>query len=305
MLRPLLLALSRSRRLRRFAESSPRGRRLSSRFVAGLTLDDALTAVQGICAAGMSATLDHLGENVHKRNDAIVAAHDAIDSLTAIQQLRLDANISVKLTHFGLDLNEQLALDNLHRVAETAERFARFVRVDMEDSRYVDITLRLVRQLHASGLPIGAVIQSYLRRSANDVRELIDAGIRVRLVKGAYKESANVAYQRKSEVDRNFVELMRLLLDSGIYHAIATHDPRMIDATLNYARQRNIGEDGFEFQMLYGVRRDLQRRLRAAGWRVRIYIPYGQEWYPYFMRRLAERPANLIFLLKNLLRDGA
>lgn len=305
MLGPLLLALSRQRRLRRFVESSPWGRRLSSRFVAGLELDQALDAAAACREAGLSATLDHLGENVTGAAAARAAAAGAIASLKALLQRGLEANISIKLTQFGLDVaggGEALAAENLRAVACSARDLGGFVRVDMEASAYTDATLRLVQAVHAEGLPVGTVLQAYLHRTAGDLERLLARGIRVRLVKGAYREPAGVAIQSKAEVDANYVLLLRRLLQAGNYPAIATHDPKMIEATRVRARELQLAPDGFEFQMLHGIRRDLQSALRRQGWRVRVYIPYGAEWYPYFMRRLAERPANLFFLLRNLWR---
>jgi len=300
MLRAALLALSRNARLRHFMESGTLGRRLSARFVAGLHLEDALTAVAACNQAGLSATLDHLGENVVEEEDARAAAGSAIALLQALQEQRLDGNVSVKLTHLGLDLGVALARENLQAVAAQAAALDNFVRVDMEGSAYTSVTLDMVEELYRSGLPIGTVLQAYLHRSEADLRRFTALGMRLRLGKGAYKEPAALALQKKRDVDANFVRLMQQLLASGGYHAIATHDERMIDATLDFARQEGVAPGAFEFQMLYGIRRDLQTRLRRAGWRVRIYVPFGCEWYPYFMRRLAERPANVLFLLRNL-----
>ena len=301
----LLLALSRRRGLRRFAESSRLGRLVSRRFVAGLTLEDALAAAGACRAAGFATTLDHLGENVTNAAEARAAAQSAVASLEALAARGLDANVSVKLTQFGLAVSEggeQLAEENLAAVGRRARDLGGFVRVDMEESHYTDATLRLVLAAHAQGWPAGTVLQAYLHRSAADLERLAAQGVRVRLVKGAYHEPAHIAIQNKAEVDANYLRLMRRLLEAGSFPAIATHDPKMIAAVQARARELRLAPDRFEFQMLYGIRRDLQSDLRRRGWGMRVYIPYGTEWYPYFMRRLAERPANLLFLLRNLPR---
>ncbi len=286
--------------MRQFTESSTVGKRISRRFVAGLTLDDAIAAVLAVNRLGMTATLDPLGENVAAPAAAEQAAATAQTILETIHRREANSNLSVKLTQLGLDLGLDFAREQLHRVLAAARTLGNFIRVDMEGSPYTAATLDLVEELHAQGAPVGTVVQAYLYRTAEDVERLISKGIRLRLVKGAYREPAAIAYQAKPEVDANYVRLMQRLLHSGLYHAIATHDERIINATLEFARQQKLGPEAFEFQMLYGIRRDLQRRLQQQGWRVRVYIPYGPEWYPYFMRRLAERPANLLFLLRNL-----
>ncbi|HEX9160395.1 MAG TPA: proline dehydrogenase family protein [Thermoanaerobaculia bacterium] len=281
------------------------GRRVSLRFVAGMTVNDALAATAQTNSRGMSVSIDNLGENVTNTEEARESAklyHELID---AIAERRLDANVSMKLTHMGLDVDEALARSIVNDLVAHATRRGSFVRVDMEGSPYTEKTLEVVRGLHrkpGNAGRVGAVIQSYLRRSQTDVESLCAEKIRVRLCKGAYKEPAEIAFQEKEEVDANFVTLMEILLKSGTYHGIATHDPKMIDATIAFARKENIGADKFEFQMLYGVRRDLQEQLVRDGWRMRVYIPFGTEWYPYLMRRLAERPANAVFILKNLFR---
>ena len=300
--RTALLALSRNPRMRHLTESSRIGRRVSSRFVAGLTLTDAIEAVAAVNRLGMSASLDPLGENVSTEAAAAEAAQTACGILDAIDRHHVDSNLSLKLTQLGLDLGLDLARSQLQRIITRAAEHKIFLRVDMEGSAYTETTLALVEQLHGEGANIGTVVQSYLRRTAGDVERMLARGIRLRLVKGAYREPAAIAFQDKSEVDANYVTLMQRLLDSGTYHAIATHDEKIIEATTRYAQQQAIPASGFEFQMLYGIRRDLQQKLQAEGWRVRVYIPFGPEWYPYFMRRLAERPANLLFLLKNLVK---
>ena len=277
-------------------------RRVAQRFVAGETLDDAIGAARILNAAGFPVSLDLLGENVLDRDGAVRAAETYVAMFDRIATEKLDGNISLKLTQLGLDLDPALCEASLLKIADCAAARRNFVRVDMEGSPYTQRTVDLVRRVRARTEAVGTVIQSYLFRSEQDVRDLIAAGCRVRLVKGAYKESAEIAFPAKADVDANFVSLMKMLLPSGIYHAVATHDPRMISATKEFALAQLIGKDKFEFQMLYGIRTDLQRGLLKEGYRVRVYIPFGTDWYPYFMRRLAERPANLTFFLRNLFR---
>jgi len=288
--------------MRQFTEHSALGKRISRRFVAGLSLEDAISAVAAVNQLGMAATLDPLGENVTSAAAAESAAASACDILDAIHRRQADSTLSLKLTQLGLDLPGDLARRQLDRILERAAAHGIFIRVDMEGSDYTQATLDLVHAAHAAGANVGTVVQAYLHRTAADIEALIAAGIRVRLVKGAYREPAALALQEKSAVDANYVALMQRLLSSGLYHAIATHDERIIESTLAFARARQIQPDRFEFQMLYGIRRDLQQKLTRQGWRMRVYIPFGPEWYPYFMRRLAERPANLLFLLKNLVK---
>jgi len=305
MFRAFFIALSESKMLRAIAERSRIGRRLSGRFVAGMTVEDALEATKRTNDLGMTVSVDNLGENVHNIEEAGESAalyHEMLDEITA---RKLNANVSLKLTHMGLDVDEALARKISAELVDHASRLDNFVRIDMEGSPYTEKTLQVVRELHQPEPHrghVGAVIQSYLYRSENDVRQLCAEGIRIRLCKGAYKEPADIAFQAKDEVDANFVKLVKIMLESGVYHGIATHDPKMIDATIAFARAENIPPGAFEFQMLYGVRRDLQQKLVKDGWRMRVYIPFGTEWYPYLMRRLAERPANAIFILKNLFR---
>ena len=305
MLRSLFIALSESKRLRAFAERSRIGRRMSGRFVAGMTVDDVLTATAAVNRLGMSVSIDNLGENVTNTDEARESAELYHQLLDAISQRKLDANVSLKLTHMGLDVDEKLSREIVEGVVAHAARLQNFVRVDMEGSPYTEKTLQVVRELHSrdgNAGRVGAVIQAYLYRSESDVNALCAERTRIRLCKGAYKESPEIAFQKKADVDANFVKLMKILLKSGTYHGIATHDPKMIDATKAFAKAENIAPDKFEFQMLYGIRRDLQVQLVREGWRMRVYIPFGAEWYPYLMRRLAERPANAIFILKNALR---
>lgn len=288
--------------MRQFTEHSSVGKRISRRFVAGLTLDDAIDAVAVVNHYGLTATLDPLGENVLTRSEAEAATATACTILDAIHRNQVESTLSVKLTQLGLDLGRDLARDQLRQITARAGQYNTFIRVDMEGSDYTETTIAMVEEVFAAGANVGTVLQAYLHRTESDVERLLAKGIRLRLVKGAYREPATIAFQDKAEVDANYVRLMRRLIESGIYNAIATHDERIIQATVEHARAKGIGADRFEFQMLYGIRRDLQERLRNEGWRVRVYIPFGPEWYPYFMRRLAERPANLLFLLKNLVK---
>lgn len=307
MLRTFFVRLSENRGLRNFAEHSSLGRRVSGRFVAGNEIKDAVAATEAVNRAGMSVTIDNLGENVTNADEARHSAqvyHQILDEIAARQ---LDANISLKLTHMGLDLNEKLARDLVGGLVAKAASMkpSSFVRVDMEGSPYTQRTLDFVHELHrmpGNENSVGAVIQSYLRRSESDVEKLLAERIRIRLCKGAYKEPANLAFETKSEVDANYVRLTKILMKSGIYHGLATHDEKIIRQAQAFALRENIARDAFEFQMLYGIRRDLQQRLVRDGWRFRVYIPFGTEWYPYLMRRLGERPANVLFIARNLLR---
>ncbi len=305
MFRAFFIALSESKALRGIAERSAIGRRLSSRFVAGMSVEDALAATAATTAKGMSVSVDNLGENVTNLEEARHSAQLYHEMLDEIARRKLNANVSLKLTHMGLDVDEKVSRNIANDVVAHAARIDNFVRIDMEGSPYTQKTLDVVQELHrkpGNANHVGAVIQAYLHRSEGDVQDLCAQKIRIRLCKGAYKEPAEIAFQGKDEVDANFVKLMKILLKSGVYHGIATHDPKMIDATIAFARSESISPKAFEFQMLYGVRRDLQQQLVRDGWGMRVYIPFGTEWYPYLMRRLAERPANAIFILKNLVR---
>jgi proline dehydrogenase len=304
MLRALLLVLAKSSRLRRWITSHDAPRRMARRFVPGEELAAAIEAARACNRAGMAASLDQLGENVVTREDAEHACASYMQALDQIAADGIEANISLKLTHLGLDLGEEFCAGQLRLVARRAHELHNFVRVDMEGSDYTDRTLRLVKQARAETDAVGTVIQAYLYRSEEDIRALLGIGCRIRLVKGAYKESSQVAFPRIKDVDANFIKLMKLLLPSGIYHALATHDPDMIEAAIRFAAEQNITKDKFEFQMLYGIRADLQTQLVRQGYRVRVYIPFGNDWFPYFMRRLAERPANLAFFAKNFLRGS-
>ena len=306
MLRSALLYLSEQRSVFRFVRRNGLARRLASRFVAGETIETAAEAVQALNAAKTSASLDLLGESVRTAAEARSAADTAILMLERIAALHLDANISVKLTQFGLDVDPAACAANARRVLERARALDIFVRVDMESSAYTQRTLDLLERDLFPEFPkhVGVVIQSYLYRSAEDVRRLIGLGMRVRLCKGAYKEPATVAFPAKVDVDRSFAELMEALLRGGTYPAIATHDEALIARARRFVESQRIPSDRFEFQMLYGVRRDLQDRLVRAGHRVRVYVPFGTQWYPYLMRRLAERPANVFFILGNVVKEG-
>jgi proline dehydrogenase len=303
MLRAPILYLSRRRGLRRFVSRQRLTAALAYRFVAGDTLDDAVRVVSTLNGRGISASLDHLGENVTEEPAARAAAEDYLKAFERIATDRLQANVSVKLTQLGLDISENLCRELLIGILERAKQLDNFVRIDMEGAAYTQRTLDLVLEAHERYPNAGVVLQSYLYRTEADVVRANAAGVRVRLVKGAYDEPADIAYPKKEDVDASYERAMRALLDRGTYPAIATHDERLIEATKAYARQRNIGADRYEFQLLYGIRRDLQERLVREGFRVRVYVPYGTEWYPYLMRRLAERPANLWFFVGNLVRE--
>ena len=307
MLRALFISLSENRSLRGMAERSAIGRRLSSRFVAGTQVDDALRVTQTVNQKGLSVSVDNLGENVTNAEEARASVQLYHQMLDEISSRQLNANVSLKLTHMGLDVDEKLARDLVTGLVTKAATMnpRNFVRVDMEGSPYTQRTLDFVHQLHrmpGHAGAVGAVIQSYMRRAENDIEGLLAERIRVRLCKGAYKEPEEIAFQKKSEVDANYVHLMKILMKSGVYHGLATHDEQIINQAKIFATRENIPREVFEFQMLYGIRRDLQRRLVREGWRMRVYIPFGTEWYPYFMRRLAERPANVFFIARNLLR---
>ena len=307
MLRTFFVRLSENPSLRNFAERSSLGRRVSGRFVAGTGIADAVRATEAINRAGMSVTIDNLGENVTNPDEARHSAQLYHQILDAISANHLNANISLKLTHMGLDVDEKLARDIVSGLVAKAASMnpPGFVRVDMEGSPYTQRTLDFVHELHrmpGNANSVGTVIQAYLKRSENDVEKLLAESIRIRLCKGAYKEPPEIAFAAKSDVDANYVKLMKVLMKSGIYHGLATHDEKIVHQAEAFATSEKLSPDSFEFQMLYGIRRDLQQSLVRKGWRVRIYIPFGTEWYPYFMRRLGERPANVLFIARNLLR---
>ena len=302
-MRSLLIGLSTSKSLERFVLSNPLARRTSRRFVAGEELDEALAAARVCNQAGMTVSLDYLGENVASREDAVRAREMYFGVFDRIAQEKLDANVSLKLTQLGIDFGDDFCAQQTEPIIRHAASLGNFVRLDMEGSSYTQRTVDIALLLRQKSEAVGTVIQSYLYRSEQDIRDLTAKGCRIRLCKGAYSEAPEVAFPRKEDVDKNFVKLMQILLESGIYHAIATHDPAMIDATKEFVARQKIAKDKFEFQMLYGIRADLQRELVRDGYRMRVYIPYGRDWFPYFMRRLAERPANLIFLARNLFRN--
>jgi len=278
---------------------------MARRFVPGETVDALAGAIRGANASGLTATGNYLGESVHDEPNARRAADVYLSVLDRIHEEGLDANISLKFTQLGQDISEAFLARNLGRVLERAKETDTFIRFDMEGSDYTQRTLDAFEKLWAQGWRnIGVVLQSYLRRSAGDVARMNEIGARVRLCKGAYAEPESVAFQAREEVDGNYVELMKMLLFRGNYPAIATHDERMITATVEFARTEGIGADRFEFQMLHGVRRDLQTQLVQDGWRVRAYIPFGEHWYPYLMRRLAERPANMLFFAGSVIQES-
>ncbi|MBZ5568279.1 MAG: proline dehydrogenase family protein [Acidobacteriia bacterium] len=303
MLRELFIGLSTSRALRAFAERSPIGQKMSRRFVAGTTVEELLAAAEAVNAKGMAVSVDNLGENVTNAAEAEASAQLYHRLLDLITQRGLKANVSLKLTHMGLDVDPKLCEQLVCDLVDHAQRLDNFVRIDMEGAPYAQRTLDFVHELHRR-YPghTGAVLQAYMRRSEADAGKLIAGKIRIRLCKGAYKEPPEIAYQKKAEVDGNYLKLAKMLLQSGIYHGIATHDERLIQQIMLFAEKEKIARDSFEFQMLHGIRRDLQERIVREGWRMRVYIPFGTEWYPYLMRRLAERPANVFFIAKNIFR---
>jgi proline dehydrogenase len=301
--RAFLLFLAKQEGFKNFALKFKFFRNTASRFVAGETLDDAIRAVRQVNQQNISGTLDLLGENTRTREDAQTSCHDIVEIFERIQAENVDCNVSVKLTQLGLGLEGELAYQHLIQIVQCARENGNFVRVDMEDSQYTQRTLDLVTRIYGQLDNVGTVIQAYLYRSRQDTADLLNRGIRVRLVKGAYLEPESIAFPKKKDTDANFMLLMQMLLAGETYNAIATHDEAIINATKEFAHARSIPKSHFEFQMLYGVRRDLQLRLAQEGYRVRVYIPYGQRWYPYFMRRLAERPANVLFILRNLFKD--
>jgi len=305
MLRSTLLYLSNQPRLVRFVRNNRLAKALARRFVAGETIDDALRVVRVLNAEGISASLDELGESVTNEREARVTRDTCLEMLDRLATDRLNANVSVKLTALGLDVSEELCVSLMQDVLERARHHGNFVRIDMESSAYTDRTLRLFEERFYPSFRahVGIVLQSYLYRTWSDVERAIELHCRVRLCKGAYKEPPAVAFPAKADVDAHFVKCVHALMDRGTYPGIATHDPRIIDDAKRHARDNQIGPDRFEFQMLYGVRRDLQHALVRAGWRMRVYVPFGTQWYPYLMRRLAERPANVAFMTGNVVRE--
>ena len=302
--RSSLIWLSRHEGLKDFATRFKVFKNLTTRFVAGESIDEAVSFIREINAEGCTATFDHLNESVGSSTEADLEVSEYLNILSRIDETRINSNASIKLTQFGLGLDHELAYKNARQVVEEAHRRGNFVRVDMEDSAVTQVTIDIFKRLRAEfGLnDVGIVLQSYLRRTYADAQELVKLPARIRICKGAYNEPPEVSFPDKKDVDDNYVRVMQLLLASGTYHGVATHDPKMIDATVNFASKEGIGKDKFEFQMLYGIRRDLQRQLAHDGYNMRIYVPYGKHWYPYFMRRLAERPANVWFVLKNMFK---
>jgi proline dehydrogenase len=296
--------MSRNKGLRRFSERSAIGRKLSSRFVAGMTVDEALRAAAAVNREGIAATLDSLGESVFDEAHAQHSASIYHQLLDEIEARKLNANVSVKLSQMGMEFDPALAERIVDAMVKHADETNNFVRIDMEGSEYTEATIAMTERLTAR-YPgrVGTVLQAYLFRTADDARRLVEQGIRIRLCKGAYKEPADIAFADKADVDRNYSELMMYLGASGVFCGMATHDEAIIQQMCRAVEEGRISKSAFEFQMLYGIRRDLQRKLAAQGYGVRVYIPFGDEWYPYFMRRLAERPANVLFLAKNFFRS--
>src|SRR5687767_3192933 len=302
--RSALIYLSRHEGLKDFAARFRPFKRLTTRFVAGETIEEAIAAIRDLNADGCSASFDHLNESVANPVEAAAEVKEYLEILNRIDETGINSNVSIKLTQFGLELDPELAYRNARTVVEDAARRGNFVRVDMEASKVTQLTIDVFKRLRAEfGLnDVGIVLQSYLRRTYDDAQELVKLPARIRICKGAYNEPPEVAFPDKKDVDDNYVKVMQLLLSSGVYHGIATHDPKMIDATIDFVTREGIGKEKFEFQMLYGIRRDLQRQLARDGYNMRVYVPYGKHWYPYFMRRLAERPANIWFVVKNMFK---
>lgn len=303
--RNALLYLSRQEGLKDFATGFSPFKKLTTRFVAGENIEEAIGAIRDLNRKGCTASFDHLNESVTLAAETEEEAGEYLRILSRIDDTGIRSNVSIKLTQFGLGIDPELAYRNARTVVAEAACRGNFVRVDMEGSNVTQVTIDIFKRLRTEfGVDdVGIVLQSYLRRTYDDAVDLLKLPARIRLCKGAYNEQGSDAYTDKAEVDRNYIRLLQLLLSSGTYHGIATHDPRMIDATCEHIARQGISKDAFEFQMLYGVRRDLQEQFAADGYNLRVYVPYGKHWYPYFMRRLAERPANVWFILKNILRD--
>ncbi len=302
--RSALIYLSRQEGLKDFATRFSLFKKLTTRFIAGENIAEAVAAIKDVNARGCTATFDHLNESVGSPVETEAEVREYLDVLAQIDESGIDSNISIKLTQFGLEIDPDLAYRNARRVVTDAVRRRNFVRVDMEGSNVTQSTIDVFKRMRDEfGLnDVGVALQSYLYRTMDDARALLKIPARIRICKGAYNEPPEVAYPDKKDVDSNYARVMQLLLSSGVYHGIATHDPKMIDATVDFAQREGIGKDAFEFQMLYGIRRDLQEQLARDGYRIRVYVPYGKHWYPYFMRRLAERPANIWFVMKNLFK---
>jgi proline dehydrogenase len=302
--RSALLFLSRQEGLKDFATKFKPFKKMTTRFVAGEDIEQTIAAIRDLNAIGCTATFDHLNESVTSRDETEREVREYKKILARIDETGIKSNVSIKLTQFGLSIDPELTYRNARAVVEEAARRGNFVRIDMEDSAVTQVTLDIFKRLRSEfGLDtVGIVLQSYLRRTHDDVQDILKIPARVRLCKGAYNEPPAVAFPDKRDVDENYVRCMKVLLSSGVYHGIATHDERMIEATKAYAQEQGVGKDKFEFQMLYGIRRDLQEKLARAGYGMRVYVPYGKTWYPYFMRRLAERPANVWFVMKNMFK---
>ena len=304
LLRTFFIALSRNSIVRKWAEQSRMGQQVASRFVAGMTVEEAVAACERVNAEGIAVSLDSLGESVAAEIEARAAAEIYHRLLDAIAERKLNANVSLKLTQMGMDIRPELAEEIVAEVVSHASRIGSFVRIDMEGSEYTEATIAMTERLFAR-FPgsVGTVLQAYLYRTEADTERLLKEGIRIRLCKGAYKEPAAVAFPAKKDVDANYVKLMERMATSGVFCGIATHDEAIVEQMRRFVREQGVAKSAFEFQMLYGVRRDLQRKLAAEGFGVRVYIPFGTAWYPYFMRRLAERPANVLFLARNFFRS--
>lgn len=294
-----LLYLSKQESLKNILTNVSLFKKITDRFVAGETIEEASLAVKELNKLNISASFDHLGEAIKSEEEAEAEVVEYGKILSKIDKDGLNSNVSLKPTQLGLSINPELGLRNIRRVVEKARAYNNFVRIDMEDSQYTTATIDMFKVLRKEYDNVGIVIQSYLYRSKDDIDDLLKCGARIRLCKGAYDEPATVAFPKKFDTDKNYIELSKTLLESGIYHGIATHDVKMIKAVREFSKEKNIPKSAYEFQMLYGVRRDLQLKLAGGGYGIRVYVPYGKHWYPYFMRRLAERPANVWFIMKN------
>lgn len=302
MMKRILLYMSEQPKLQKLAVNMKVSRRTARRFVAGDTVDEAVAGVLELNRKGFNATLDYLGEHITTKEEATVATQEYLKALDTLSRSKANSNVSLKLTQFGLAIDEELCRQNVESIVRKARELDNFVRIDMEGSDCTDSTLRVFTALRSIYDNVGIVVQAYLFRTEKDILDVLKLKSRVRLCKGAYKEPPEISFAKKSDTDKNFVKLMQILLKSGIYHGIATHDPEMIRATKEFEAAEKIGKERFEFQMLYGIRRDLQDQLLREGYNVRIYVPYGKQWYSYLMRRMAERPANLLFVIRNLFR---
>ena len=302
MTKSVFLYLSKSERFKNFLTRFKSFNNVTRRFVAGENLTDAVEAIRKLNRQGISASFDHLGESITSEKATQAEVDEYVHVLDSIHETGLDSNVSVKLTQLGLDVSQELCYANTRKIVEAARRYQNFVRIDMEESSKTDATIQVFKRLRAEFDNVGIVIQSYLYRSEKDIEDLLKLNARIRLCKGAYKEPPSVAFPNKSDVDANYVKLTGLLLSSGIYHGLATHDQNMISSAIQFAKEHGISSDNYEFQMLYGIRRDLQEKLVREGYRMRVYVPYGRYWYPYFMRRLAERPANIWVVRRKVMK---